>query len=156
MRRLLLIVLVALLPLQWSVAAVHCLRAGHLVGDVQRGAAAGDRVAHDHATHDHAAHDHAAHDHAAHGHAAHGHAAHGHAAHDHSAHDHAAHGHDGSSGCPPGGCVACCHAAGSLPAAVHALSAPPGDSRADPERRAPPAPSPALDGPFRPPRSVPA
>ena len=181
MRRLLPFLLALLLPLQWSgaAAAIRCLHgagaahasAGH--GGVAPGHAAHDRaggarVAHGHAAHGHASDGHAAHGHAAHGHATHGHAADGHAADGHAAHGHSAH--ERAAGVASGGegelaplaglddcahaeCGGCCHG-GSLPAWVAPLTVPPAFGRA-PAARAETSPgSPALAGPFRPPRTA--
>ena len=171
MRRLLPFLLALLLPLQWSgaAAAIRCLHgagaahaaAGH--GGVAPGHAAHDRAGGARVAHGHAAHGHASDGHAAHGHATHGHAADGHAAHGHSAHEHAAGVASGGEGelaplaglddCAHAECGGCCHG-GSLPAWVAPLTVPPAFGRA-PAARAETSPgSPALAGPFRPPRTA--
>jgi hypothetical protein len=148
-RRILLILLVALLPLQWSgaAAAVRCLHgaAGH-------GHAASASTGHDRAGHVHAAH-------------------HGHGSHDHASHDHASHGlgshadpHGADPSTPADGtladlgdcghadCGGCCHGGGTLPAAVQRLLVAPAFGAPPPARVDASPASPALDGPFRPPR----
>lgn len=156
MRRLLPFLLALLLPLQWSgaAAAIRCL---HGEG----------------ATHAFAGHGGAAPGHAAHDHAGGARAAHGHAAHDHAAHGHAsdarleagdagvvASGGDGVGAplvdladCAHAECGGCCHG-GSLPAWVAPLTAPPAFGQAPAARAETSRGSPALAGPFRPPRTA--
>jgi hypothetical protein len=168
MRKLLLIVLVALLPMQWSVAAVGlgCLHGG--AAGVHAGHGLRGPTAHEGAGHDrHVAHAHAVlHEREAHGHEAHGQAADELAAHGHVAHEQApatapsdlADGGADSAGladdCLHADCDLCCHAGGgtlapsaarfaTVPTIARALAA-----SADRAARAP-----APDGPFRPPRA---
>ncbi len=170
MRRLLLIVLVALLPLQWSgaAAAVRCLH-----GDVQR--AHGDRA--DAVPADGLEHHHAGHRH----HPARG--GEGHRGHAGPADDaHATHagpaGHSdavaagdapssdpdamsvdgalpaGHGDCGHGDCGECCHGTGTAPPLARPLPSLPAFAVV-PARRADASPaSPPLDGLFRPPRTA--
>jgi hypothetical protein len=150
-RRILLILLVALLPLQWSGAAasVRCLHAGAGHGHATSAAAGHDRAGHVQAAH--------------HGHGSHGHASH---AHDHATHDHASHadphGADPATSaagsladlgdCGRADCGGCCHGTGTLPAAMPRVPAAPAFG-ASPQARVDASPaSPSLDGPVRPPR----
>ncbi|MCA3178791.1 MAG: hypothetical protein O9345_14415 [Burkholderiaceae bacterium] len=141
MSRILLILLVALLPLQWSgaLAAVRCLHDGPGPGHATSAGASQDGAARAHAAH----HEHASHDHA-------------------SSHDHGSHGGDTATSaegtladlvdCGHADCGGCCHGGGTLPAAAHRLLAAPAFG-APPRARVDASPaSPALDGPFRPPR----
>jgi hypothetical protein len=143
-RRILLILLVASLPLQWSgaAAAVRCLHGGEGHGHATSAATGHDRAGHVPAGH------------------------HGHGSHSHGSHSHGSHAdpHDADPSTSAGGaladlvdcghadCGGCCHGGVTLPAAAQrvlaarAFGAPP-PARVD----ASPA-SPTLDGPFRPPR----
>ena len=170
MRRILLIVLVALLPFQWSgaAAAVRCLH-----GDVQR--AHGDRadgVPADAHEHHHAGHRHHA---APGGEAGRGHAGHADPAHathagpaDHpdavAADDAPSQGRDAASvdgvqpaglgDCGHGDCGGCCHGTGTAPPVAQPLASQPAFGVA-PSRRVDASPaSPTLDGLFRPPRTA--
>jgi hypothetical protein len=154
MRRMLLIVLVVLLPLQWSgaAAAVCCLH-----GQVQRAhgdrsdAMGGHALGHAHAAHGHPGAVHAAH--AAHdGPPAHGDAR---AVGDVPGRDAASV--DGAlpglGDCDHGDCGQCCHGTGTAPPVARVQPSPPAFGMAPaPGADASPV-SPTLDGPFRPPRS---
>jgi hypothetical protein len=158
MRRLLVIVLLALLPLQWSgaAAAVRCLHgeAGHAHG--ARGAGHPGHSGHSgHAGHDadashgpdrvSAAHE-APTPHVAH----HGHVeAPGQAGLKHAGHA----GHAGFGDCGLGDCDGCCQGTGTPPPVALHLPQPPSFGAVPASRIDATPASPTLDGPFRPPRS---
>jgi hypothetical protein len=147
-RRFLLILLVALLPLQWSgaAAAVRCLH-----GAAEHGHATSASTGHDRAGHVHPAH---------HGHGSHDHASHSLGSHaDPYGADPATSG-DGTladlGDCGHADCGGCCHGGGTLPAAVQRVLVAPAFGTPPPARVDASPASPALDGPFRPPRVRPA